>query len=677
MVKFVKEGRHPITDSNIDKWVNSRRISMGNGNLDTGSTNSDILKAFPKAFLADNEFWKTFERLYPAEKEQLINFALSVINGRIELFGWKQVSVLIPSLEFRDIAATEIKRGWSSSYYWDVNFYQSKNHPDFDIKWLWELERLQFLLWLGAAWKLTGDNNFAAVAQKILETWFQSISYPYGVEWSSNLEVGLRLLSISRCHFMCMDSPSWNQEFLSKLSAWEYLHATHLREELTLHHTIGNHQLGEASSLLWFAIVTSSLSEASTWRNYALKIINRIIPNLIFSDGVYVEQSTSYLKFVAEFVLPLICLNSVSGIGFVDANIKRIISSLEFIQSISNCGKETPMIGDSDSGSAIGWRLSPYWDFSWLLAAGSTLLDAPRLAIGIERFPAEAFLNTGLEGLNKFDSIVRRSGKHILSQSIKSDSYVDFPVGGYHVSTDSYFHLIFDSGPLGIYPGFGHGHADALAILLNVKNRPVVIDSGTMRYNTAPEVRGYFRKTYSHNTLVVDGRNQAEVLDTFKWGSDYSVKWNDTIARDGYRLFSGLLFSGSFMHQRMVLHVLEKGLIILDRTHSENNIAIEGHLHFAPDIMLKPTGVNNFLVTCGNELIEVILPQSSTYCGIVKGSENPMLGWYSENYGEMVPTGCLKFCSAGSNGVELVTVIRRRGFSLEWPRELSAFSFPG
>ena len=33
LVKFVKAGRHPITDSNIDKWVNSRRISMGNGNL--------------------------------------------------------------------------------------------------------------------------------------------------------------------------------------------------------------------------------------------------------------------------------------------------------------------------------------------------------------------------------------------------------------------------------------------------------------------------------------------------------------------------------------------------------------------------------------------------------------------------------------------------------------------
>ncbi len=134
-----------------------------------------------------------------------------------------------------------------------------------------------------------------------------------------------------------------------------------------------------------------------------------------------------------------------------------------------------------------------------------------------------------------------------LSPSIKSGSYVDFPVGGYHVSTDSYFHLIFDSGPLGIYPGFGHGHADALAILLNVKNRPVLIDSGTMRYNAAPEVRGYFRKTYSHNTLVVDGRSQAKVLDTFKWASDYSVKWNDADRARWISNFLGFAFSRIFL----------------------------------------------------------------------------------------------------------------------------------
>ncbi|MCX5873093.1 MAG: hypothetical protein NTY51_07650, partial [Deltaproteobacteria bacterium] len=275
-----------------------------------------------------------FKELYPIEKERLINYALAVTEGCIELFGWKPVSVSIPSINLQDNYVNEIIKDWGASYYWDVNFYHDKDNPSFDIKWLWELERLQFLLWLGAAWKLTGDDKFSSLAREILDTWFNRLKYPYGVEWSSNLEVGLRLLSISRCHIMCMDSPSWDAQFVSNLVSWEYLHAVHLREELTLHHTLGNHQLGEAGSLLWFAMVNPGLRESDVWKKYAFKIINKIVPNLIFSDGVYTEQSTSYLKLVAEFLLPLIFVNGFGKSGFSPTTLKRVESCLKFVQSV-------------------------------------------------------------------------------------------------------------------------------------------------------------------------------------------------------------------------------------------------------------------------------------------------------------------------------------------------------
>ncbi|MGO8881679.1 MAG: alginate lyase family protein, partial [Desulfomonilaceae bacterium] len=502
LVKFVNNKSTPITSKTIREWLGLRLPSIGAANLDPKQINQNLANSIPRGFLADREFWKTFAEQYPKEKERLIELARAVIEGRIELFGWKSVSISIPTLEFHNRDSSGIIKNWGSSYYWDINFYHSHDHPEFDVKWLWELQRFQFLLWLGAAWKLTEDNKFASTAREILNTWVQNLRYPLGVEWSSNLEVGLRLLSISRCHIMCMDSPSWDPEFLSNLVAWEYIHAIHVREELTLHHTLGNHPLGEACSLLWFALIIPSFKESAAWKDYVFKIINQIIPKLISYDGVYAEQSTGYLKFVLEFMLPIILLNDSRDNSFSSSTLERVKLSLEFIQALSVEGKETPMIGDADSGSAIGWRLSDYWDFSWLLAAGSTLLNAPHLARGIGKLPAEAFLNVGLEGLNKFNSSGRRASRHIPTPKIKASSYVDFPVGGYHVTSDSYFRMIFDSGPLGIYPGFGHGHADALSILLNVRNKPLIIDSGTMHYNAEADVRDYFRKTQSHNTLV-------------------------------------------------------------------------------------------------------------------------------------------------------------------------------
>ena len=193
---------------------------------------------------------KHFKDPIPSETDHLLSLAQDAVDGRIKLFGWKKVPVSVPALEPQDAEALEVVKGWDSTNYWDINFFHSKARPDFDVKWLWELQRLQFLLWLGAAWRLTGDNRFASVAREILDWWFDHLRYPWGVEWSSNLEVGLRLLSISRCHIMFMNSPKWDSKFISTLAAWNRLHATHLREEITLHYTLGNHQLGEASALV-------------------------------------------------------------------------------------------------------------------------------------------------------------------------------------------------------------------------------------------------------------------------------------------------------------------------------------------------------------------------------------------------------------------------------------------
>ena len=103
----------------------------------------------PPGFLCDPDFWKTFRRLYPEETEQLLDLASDVLRGKVQLFGWKPVSSAVPSLGIENAETMAIVANWASTNYWDINFYHSKTSPDFDIKWLWELQRLQFLLWLG------------------------------------------------------------------------------------------------------------------------------------------------------------------------------------------------------------------------------------------------------------------------------------------------------------------------------------------------------------------------------------------------------------------------------------------------------------------------------------------------------------------------------------------------
>lgn len=666
ILDYVTQHSGYITSPSINAWLNHIQPSPEMATPD----NFDI-NGRPPGFLCDPDFWKTFRRLYPEETEQLLDLASDVLRGKVQLFGWNPVSSAVPSLGIENAETMAIVANWASTNYWDINFYHSKTSPDFDIKWLWELQRLQFLLWLGAAWQLTGDSKFAVMAREILASWLSHLRYPLGVEWSSNLEVGLRILSISRCSAMLMNSPAWDQEFVSTLLAWNRLHATHLRKEITLHHALGNHQLGEACSLIWFASVFPGLPEANLWNSFALKTINRIVPDLFFPDGVYAEQSNGYLKFALEFMFPLISNENVSVQGFSSITLKRLISSLEFIQAQSNCGRNVPMVGDSDSGSAIGWRLAEYWDFSWLLAVGATMFNRADLADGIEKFPAEAFLNTGLHGLEKFRDLKSRSIQMSISNKIKPSRYRSFPTGGYHISRDSYFQLIFDSGPLGIPPGFGHGHADALSILINVENKPVIVDPGTMHYNAQPEVRTYFRETSAHNTLMIGRASQSEVLDTFRWVSDYRVQWIDAIETREFRVLSGTLATNFYSHQRTVLHRFEMGLIISDVISVQGDSMVQGHLHFHPNINIKPMGRNKFLLSHGKNLLEISLPQSPHVSSeLIEGAREPMLGWYSGSYGQMVSTKTVRFKFKILNRGELITVIERPKIHKNWNEEL-------
>ena len=94
-----------------------------------------------------------------------------------------------------------------------------------------------------------------------------------------------------------------------------------------------------------------------------------------------------------------------------------------------------------------------------------------------------------------------------------------FPDTGYGVirSADSRSALIFDCGPLGPDYQPGHGHCDVLSYELSLHGQRVVVDTGVSTYEPGPE-RSYERSTAAHNTLRIDGEEQAEIVGEFPRG---------------------------------------------------------------------------------------------------------------------------------------------------------------
>ncbi|MBM4258475.1 MAG: hypothetical protein FJ147_21580 [Deltaproteobacteria bacterium] len=78
--------------------------------------------------------------------------------------------------------------------------------------------------------------------------------------------------------------------------------------------------------------------------------------------------------------------------------------------------------------------------------------------------------------------------------------------------------LLFDCGNLGSQSIAAHGHADALSFTLRAFGQHIFVDPGTYDYFRYPDWRDYFRSTCAHNTLMVDARDQSEMLGPFLWG---------------------------------------------------------------------------------------------------------------------------------------------------------------
>jgi hypothetical protein len=448
-----------------------------------------------------------------------------------------------------------------------------------------------------------------------------------------------------------------------------------LEKELTVHHTEGNHLLGECSALFCIATLYPLFLNSARWRKRSTAILNRLVPRVMLPDGVYAEQATGYFRFVAEFLFQVLFLARGSGQQLSGVVRERLANGLDFINNLATDCTDVPMIGDSDTGLAIGWRLSDFWDFTSLPAIGSVLLEEPRLADGLSTFPAEAYLMLGEKGLNRFESLKSKVAPEN-APALLSPLLV-FPDGGYYVSRDEQFKVILDSGPLGIAPAYGHGHADGLSFMLHYQGRPVIVDPGTFTYNGAPLWRNYFRSTEAHNSLRIDNKDPVEPIGTFRWSSPLKIEKEPPIEGDRWRLLWGAVNWGQFVHRRFVIHVMGEGIIVLDYVDGAGEHELEWRIHFDPHwTVLKGESGSLMAEFETRRLDMVFLSRHSDEVSLLNGEMDPVGGWYSRYYGSKVAAATV----TGRMNVQLpsgvLMAVKSSGGKLSVPEDIPEVLIP-
>jgi hypothetical protein len=159
--------------------------------------------------------------------------------------------------------------------------------------------------------------------------------------------------------------------------------------------------------------------------------------------------------------------------------------------------------------------------------------------------------------------------------------------------------MVIDAGPQGT-GRCGHGHADALSVSLAVAGRRWLVDPGSCCYigpsnNGGGNDRNTFRGTRAHNTLTVDGADQAEPEGPFAWSSIPKTETDLWVQGKTFTLFAGS-HSGyerlrkPVRHQRFVFHLHGNFWLVRDVAHGTGRHLLEISWHFAPGIQVAHLG---------------------------------------------------------------------------------------
>jgi hypothetical protein len=381
-----------------------------------------------------------------------------------------------------------------------------------DVKFIWELNRLQLLQVLAAA----GAFDSAA---EILESWMQANPPFDGINWVSCIEAASRivsllvLLNLANPKLRCqLDVPA--RRFLAAHVYW-------IARYPSLHSSANNHRVAELASLLLASVCAPGLPGSFVYFADSLRGLEQLASSLFHPDGVGAEQSPTYAAYSLEwFAIAGLAAESVCRPFSADMR-SRLYAAALHLRTIMDDSGHVPRVGDDDEGrvlvSCLG-REDRYVASVLALAArwlGDPALQPPASDPHLRDLFAVVTQSEGaLKARIPADAVDvgKRRGVPVLKV---------FPHGGYTIARTATERgtllTMFDHGPLGFGPIAAHGHADALAIWLHWGDEPILIDAGTYLYHSGAQERDLFRGTRVHNTLSVEDADQSLIAGPFNW----------------------------------------------------------------------------------------------------------------------------------------------------------------
>ncbi len=495
-----------------------------------------------------------------------------------------------------------------------------------NVKNIWEKNRHHHLTILALAYGLTKNEDYALAVEQQLHSWVEDNPFPLGVNWTSSLELGVRLISWVWCDRLLRGSPVHTRLFGSQGLLWSsiYWHQWLIAQHYSHGSSANNHLIGEMAGLFIATSLWSVFPESHRWQSLARKILEREVSRQTFPSGLNREQAFSYQIFSLEFFLLAGLEAERLAVPFSPTYKDWVRRMLEVIPALIDIGGNLPQYGDGDEGMALQLRPINSSRLDWLFRLGRQWLGAK------VPLPSD---NSGL----LTSRLICPDLQDEVGKVESPQSSVGFEDAGLFVLASqrgrgNEVFCLADAGCLGFLATAAHGHADALSFTLSVRGVPIMVDPGTYTYHAEPKWRDYFRSTKAHNTMIVDHIDQSEAAGTFLWKHKAQAKilsWSENpdgaiflAEHDGY-----MRLRQKVVHRRR-LALEGKSLEIKDELGGDGVHDLEWRIHFSPQCTAN-LQENFCIVSWAGGKLEIDLDSQLQWI-LFQGEQET--GWYSSGF---------------------------------------------
>ena len=372
-----------------------------------------------------------------------------------------------------------------------------------DVRTNWELNRhFQFAI-LAKDYAATGEQGYLDELTELFVDWNEKAPFLWGISWTSPMEMAIRCSNW--CYTYCFlalreGAPAG---LMRQLETGIVNMAGHIAAHYSRYSSANNHLIVEAYALGQAGI----LLDYALWSELAVRLLTRELVRQDHADGVNREQSLHYQAFSMEAVGLMARLLSKNGKALPDSWRDMMRNNCRYLAACMGRYGEIVEFGDDDAGKIL--------DLCGDVDHYRYVLELYSFFTG-ERY---ADIETCTENIRwLFSEAERHAAARQPLYTVKESKC--FREGGNTIlrSDDGRILIGIDHAPLGFGSIAAHGHADALSFQVFVDGYPVFIDPGTYLYSYDADSRNAYRKTISHNTVCVDGRDQSEMVGPFLWG---------------------------------------------------------------------------------------------------------------------------------------------------------------